>query len=155
MNLRTYQRRTDALRHAYTVMEVLLAVAVAGVVFVTLYVGMPQGFAIVKTGRENLRATQILEEKMEIIRLYTWPQINTAGFIPQSFTNYFYPEGTQNTLRTAYIGTVRLSPSGFTEAYSNDLQLVTVTVNWQSGNVQRTRTMYTYVSQYGLHDYIY
>ena len=156
MNLKTStERRTDALRHAYTLMEVLVAVAVIGVVFVTLYLGMLQGFAIVKLGRENLRATQILEEKMEIIRLYTWPQINTAGFIPQSFTNYFYPVGTQNTLGTAYVGTMTLGPSGFTEAYSNDLQLVTVTVTWQSGNVQRARTNYTYVSQYGLHDYIY
>ena len=156
MNVKTStERRTDALEHAYTLMEVLVAVAVIGVVFVTLYLGMLHGFAIVKLGRENLRATQILEEKMEIIRLYTWPQINTAGFIPQSFTNYFYPVGTQNTLGTAYVGSMTLGPSGFTEAYSNDLQLVTVTVTWQSGNVQRTRTMYSYVSQYGLHDYIY
>src|SRR5882762_9411894 len=118
MNLRTSnQRRTDALRHAFTVMEVLVAVAVIGVAFVSLYVGMLQGFAIVKIGRENLRATQILAEKMEIVRLYTWPQINTTGFVPQSFTNYFYPEGTQNTLGTAYVGTMTLGPSGFTEAY--------------------------------------
>src|SRR5437660_11192340 len=120
-----------------------------------MYVRILHRFEIVKLERDNLRATQILEEKMELIRLYTWPQINAAGFIPQSFTNYFYQDGTQNTLGTAYIGTMTLSPSGFTETYSDDLQLVTVTVNWQSGNIQRQRTMYTYVSQYGLHDYIY
>ena len=92
MNLKTSnQRRTDALRRAYTVMEVLVAVAVVGVVFVTLYLGMLQGFAIVKTGRENLRATQILEEKMEVIRLYTWPQINTAGFILKASQTIFIP----------------------------------------------------------------
>ena len=63
-------------------MEVLVAVAIIGTVFVSLYLGMTQGFAIVQVARENLRATQILQEKTEIIRLYTWDQINTAGFIP-------------------------------------------------------------------------
>src|SRR5947208_14200225 len=131
-------------------MEGLVAVAVIGVVFVTLYLGMLHGFAIVKLGRENLRATQILEEKMEIVRLYTWRQINTAGFIPQSFTNYFYPVGTQNTLVTAYVRSMNLGPSGVTEAYSNVPQLVTVTVTWVSETVQRTQTKCSYDSQQGV-----
>ena len=36
-----------------------------GIVLVTLYAGFSSGFSVVRLNREDLRATQILEEKME------------------------------------------------------------------------------------------
>ena len=138
-------------------MEVLVAVAIIGVQFVTLYLGMTQGFGIVQVSRENLRATQILQEKMETIRLYTWDQITNAGFIPPTFTAPFFPTG-QTNQGVNFEGTMTISdvPSPLSNAsYASDLKLVVVQVNWTSGNVQRKRDMRTLVSHYGLHNYIW
>ena len=164
MNIRTSsQQKTDTRRHAFTLMEVLVVVAIIGFEFVTLYLGMTQGFGIVQVARENLRATQILQEKMETIRLYTWDQINTAGFIPPTFTAAFYPAGSQTNQGAinqgaTYQGTVTISdvpPPLSTASYAKDMKMVVVQVRWQSGNIQRNRDMRTLVSHYGLHNYIY
>jgi len=151
------QRRAEAGSKAFTLMEVLVAAAIIGVQFVTLYLAMTQGFGIVQVARENLRATQILQEKMETIRLYKWDDIITPGFIPATFTDSFYPAGLTNQ-GVNYQGTMTISdvPSPLSSAsYASDLKLVVVQVNWTSGKVQRNRDMRTLVSHYGLHNYIY
>lgn len=135
-------------------MEIMVAVAIAGIMFVSLYAGFSTGFAVVQLARENLRAVQILQEKMETIRLYTWEQINTAGFIPANFTDVFY-SSTQSASGLVYTGTVSVASAPITETYSNDLKLITVEVNWASANVSRKREMSTLVSRYGLQNYIY
>ena len=158
MKFRFARQRTSGARPgAFTLIEVMVAVAIIGVEFVSLYLGMTQGFAIIQLARENLRATQILQEKMETIRLYSWDQITTSGFIPTNFTAAFYPAGSQTNQGAVYQGTVTITnaPVGASSGYGNDLKLVLVQVNWNSGRVQRQREMRTLVSQYGLHNYIY
>src|SRR2546422_9847590 len=154
------QRRAEGGSKAFTLMEVLVAAAIIGVQFVTLYLAMTQGFGIVQVAREHLRATQILQEKMETIRLYTWDQITNNGFIPPTFTAAFYPAGSQsnNNQGATYQGTVTISavpPPLSTASYAKDMKMVVVQVSWQSGNIQRNRDMRTLVSHYGLHNYIY
>lgn len=139
---------------AFSLMEVLVAVAIGSVMFVCLYSGLSTGFAVVQLARENLRATQILQEKMETIRLYTWDQINTTSFIPTNFTDVFYTS-TQYSGGLTYTGVVAISNAPLTESYSNDLKMITVQVTWESANVIRTRAMSTFVSRYGLQNYIY
>lgn len=155
----TSQRRPDRRRDAFTLMEVLVAVMIVGVTFVTYYLGMTQGFGIIQLARENLRATQILQEKMEIIRLYTWDQFNTTGFIPATFTATFYPQGTQTNQGVTYQGTFTLTNAPDTVTgplnYKSDLRMVIFQLTWQSGSVQRQREMRTLVSHYGLHNYIW
>ena len=130
--------------------------SIVGVMFVALYSGFSAGFAVVQLSRENLRATQILQEKMETIRLYTWDQINTPGFIPTRFTDTFYPSVTNQTdTGLIYTGTVSLATAPITESYSNDLKLITIKVEWSSVGVLRKREMRTLVSHYGLQNYIY
>ena len=66
--------------------------------------------------RENLRATQILQERMEPIRLYNWDQINTANFIPASFTEAFYSTNANNAANAGdfvYTGTVAVASTCF------------------------------------------
>jgi hypothetical protein len=135
-------------------MEILVAAAVSGIVFVAVYAGISSGFAVVQLARENLRATQILQEKMETLRLYTWEQINTAGFIPTNFTDVFYA-ATQAVSGLTYTGSVSIVETPVTEAYSNDLKQVTVRVSWVSAKVLRQREMTTFVSHYGLQNYVY
>src|SRR5690242_4531464 len=81
---------------AFSTMEVLVGVMVCGIVFVGLYSGLSSGFSFIQLARENLRGTQIMEEKMETLRLYRWDQINQSGFIPTNFVDTFYPLGTNS-----------------------------------------------------------
>ena len=135
--------------------EILVAVVVLAIMFVSLYSGFSAGFAVIQLARENLRATQILQEKMETIRLYTWDQINTAGFVPTNFVEQFYSVGTNATGGVAYTGIVSIANAPITESYSNELKTVRIRLQWLSAKVVRTREMETLVTRNGLQNYIY
>jgi hypothetical protein len=132
----------------------MIGVMVMFIVFVTVYMGFSQGFATIRITQENLRATQILEEQTEIIRLYTWDQLTNATaskIIPTTKTNYFYPSGA--TKGIAYLTTITIADAGLTESYNKDLRRVTFQITWTSGQRSQTNSMTTLVSHYGLHNY--
>ena len=135
--------------------EVLVAVAVLAIMFVSLYSGFSAGFAVIQLARENLRATQILQEKMETIRLYTWEQINTPGFVPTNFVDTFYAAGTNMGGSLSYTGRVTIVRPVISEAYSNELKTVRIDLQWVSAGVLRNREMQTLVTRNGLQNYIY
>ena len=56
-----------------------------GFMVVSLYAGFSSGFAVLRVARENLRATQVLEERMEVVRLIRWNDVVADGFIPATF----------------------------------------------------------------------
>src|SRR5438309_2049072 len=64
-----------ASESGHTLVEVMVAMAVLGFMMVALYAGFSSGFAVVRVSRENLRATQIMAEGMEVARLYNWDQV--------------------------------------------------------------------------------
>jgi hypothetical protein len=141
---------------AWTLPEVMIAVLVAAFAFASLYLGLAQGFSITRLNRENLRATQILAEKTETLRLYTWDQINAAGFVTTKFTNYTYPDGlAKGQQGITYSGTIGITAAPVTEIYKGDLKQVVITLNWTTGSIQHQRQMTTLVSRYGLQNYIY
>ena len=144
-------------RHsAYTRAEVMVGIAIMSVMFLTLYLGFTQGFGVVQSSRENMRATQILQQQAEIIRLYTWEQVDpAAGWIPPTTSWTFYPLGGSGNRGITYTGTVSVANAPMTESYAADNKLVTFDLTWKSGNVQRQRRIFTLVSKYGLHNYIY
>jgi hypothetical protein len=118
-----------------------------------LYEGLATGFTVIKLARENPRASQIMLEKMETVRLYTWDQINSNGFILTNFVAAYYPMGGTSS-GTMYTGQVTVSDSGLGTSYAEDLKKVTVQLNWLTGSLPRTRSTYTYVSRYGLQNYV-
>jgi hypothetical protein len=146
-------------QRAFTLAEAMIGVAVVVVMFISLYIGISFGFAVTRFDRENLRATQIILERMEGIRLFTFTQVSDTALNPPAFTNYFYPlaSGSQSQ-GTTYFGTmtvegnITMNPPA---TYSTNLKKITVTLNWTSGNVPRTRTMSTYVGRHGAQNYIY
>ena len=125
------------------------------VMAVTLYMAIAQGFAVAEVARENLRATQILQEKMETIRLYSWDQVNQPGFIPSAFTNYYDTSGSSGNKGLVYEGTVLVTNAPIKESYAGNLRWVNIQVTWTSSNIRRQRSMQTYVSLYGLQNYVY
>lgn len=145
----------------FTLAEVVIAVGILGVSFVSLYAGMSAGFSMTQISRENLRATQIMVEKMEGIRLFNWDQVTVSNMIPTKFTTRYYPgvRGGQPSGLT-YTGTItvtNLASMQFAPAKSYDanLRVVTVEVGWMSGNIQRTRSMSTLISKDGLQNYVF
>jgi type II secretory pathway pseudopilin PulG len=144
------------LQAAFSLVEATVGLALIGTTVGALLSGFTTGFFTMQLTRENLRATQIMLEKVETIRLYSWDQILTPGFIPTAFTNYYDPQAPLGQQGVAYVGTLTITPNApISSSYSNDMALVTVTVNWQTGSLNRSRQFSSYISRYGLQDYIY
>ena len=142
-------------KRGFGLTESLIGVVIMGMVFVALYAGMATGFQSVRASRENLRATQILLEKFETIRLYNWDQITTNGFLPPTFTNRYAPS--QSSKGIDYVGIVTITtnmPAGMTEPYIEDMRMVTIRLQWGSSGIPRSRTFTNFVSKYGLQHYI-
>jgi prepilin-type N-terminal cleavage/methylation domain-containing protein len=147
-----------ARKAAFTLIEVMMGVAVMGVLFASLYAGLCYGFAEISLLREEERATQILEERMEVVRLLNWDQVvNLAGFVPTTFSDCYYSDNPTNAPSGSilYYGRVLVTNAPLTESYSNDLRMIQIQLSWQSGNRIHSREMTTFVSQYGLQKYIY
>jgi type II secretory pathway pseudopilin PulG len=140
----------------HTLIEVMVAAAVLAFMVVSLYAGFSSGFAVLRVARENLRATQILEERMEVLRLIKWDDV-APGFIPQNFTAPFVATDATNSVAAgfAYTGTVSIATAPLSESYAEHLKLIRIDLTWISGNIQRSRQMTSYVSKYGLQNYVY
>jgi len=138
---------------AFSLVEVSVGMALLATVLGALFSSFTSGFFTMQLARENLRATQILLEKVETIRLYNWTQITTPGFIPTSFTAAYDPNS--GDTGPVYTGSLAISDVPITPSYSNDMKQFTVRIDWQSGGLARNREFTTYVARNGLQSYIY
>ena len=135
----------------------MIASALGAILILAAIAGFSHSFSTLQLDRENSRAIQILVEKTEMLRTYNWDQItgnDTSASVPSSFTAPFYPNDTNNGGFT-YSGSVSIKKAKSGTTYDDDMRLVTITLNWTSGNAARSRSMMTYVSHYGLQNYIY
>jgi hypothetical protein len=152
-------RIKQSLRNkAFTLTEILVCIGLTTTVATTMYSGISGGFGIVTMARQNLRATQIALEKMETMRMYSWDQINSNGFIPPTFTAPFFPSvttGSTNDGGLTYYGTTLLTNVNLNTTYTNDMRQVIVSVTWTNSRAVHRRELMTYISQYGMQRYIY
>ena len=158
MSTNSRARRNGGRPTAYALAEVMVAVAVVGFMFVSLYAGVSSSFTIMQVARENLRATQILVERMETIRLYNWDQVTNSAFIPRTFTNFYYPQGLSNGgggIQYTGLISVTIKPPELTNSYASDMARVNVQIGWVSGRRTRLRDIETYVARHGLQNYVY
>jgi hypothetical protein len=143
---------------AYAMIEVLMGVAIMGVMFVSLYGGMSSGFALTQLARENLRGTQIMLERMEGIRLYNWNQLVFSNMVPTTFTNYYYPLATNGESKgIVYYGTMTITNQGLNPSvtYSDLVRTIVVSINWTNSMIPRSRSMSTIVAKNGIQNYVY
>jgi type II secretory pathway pseudopilin PulG len=148
---------------AYTVVEVVIAVLLLGILATAVFGGFSSGLMAVQAGRENARATQILMQKMETVRLFTWSQGANSVLAATNFTDYYDPTGTTTTEGTVYQGIYSASaaPTTLPADYRNNMRLVTVTLYWTNylggskGIKVQSRQMQTYVARYGMQSYVY
>jgi prepilin-type N-terminal cleavage/methylation domain-containing protein len=141
---------------AFTLIETLVAMAVVGIMVGALYTAITLGFSSVRTARENLRATQILIEKVEVIRLLSWTQV-TNNILPATFVAYYDPIGATNGKGrgATYNGTIEVKQFPTAKNYQPDMKEVTVTVDWTTGRVKHSRKLKTQVALYGIQNYVY
>jgi len=139
-------------------MEVLLAVLVLGMMGLTLYASLFLGFEVVDANRDELRATQILMQKAEAVRLCTWSQLTNFNFV-----EYYDPAAVTNgRAGILYTGSVvtNLPPNiSDYDSYKTNMRLITVTVFWTNFNGPRqivhSREMQTQVARYGVQNYVW
>ncbi len=124
----------------------------------SFYGGLASGFALTQAAREDLRATQILMQKIEGIRLCTWSELSNY-----TFTESYDPLGTTNrTGGVVYTGKVTTGPASSIPVgttYAPNMQLVTVDLYWTNYNggnpIVHQRTMETQVARYGMQSYLW
>src|ERR1043165_9873765 len=104
-----FQRAAARHNKAFTLAEVIVSVAVVAIGALGLMGCFNFSFFVMQMARENQRATQIILEKAEAIRLCNWDQVNTSGFIPPTFTDYYDPISTNGSQGVVYNGTCAVS----------------------------------------------
>ncbi len=128
----------------------MIAAGILVFVAASLFSAYTFGFALTRVSQEDVRADQILVEKLETIRVYDWSKVTSGTFIPTTFTASFFPVTNGSPGGVTYSGTIAITPPPVTESYSNTLRQVTATVTWVSGGATHTRSMTTFVSQNGI-----
>ena len=151
-------------RQGYTLPELIVAVVLLSIMVVSLLGSFSSGLALVRLQRENLRATQIMMQKMETIRLLTWSQGTNTVLAPVNFVDWYDPTGTNaHSAGVQYEGVIDVanSPLGIPSDYQTNMRIITVTVFWTnyphgpSSPITRSRQMQTYVARYGMQPYVY
>jgi len=144
---------------ADTLVEVAIGTGLLGLLCISLFGGMSMTTAQTRIAREDLRATQIMLERMEGIRLFDWDQLTTSNNLcPPTFTSSFYPHpDTYGATGITYYGTMAISNLSLNPAvsYSNQLRAIIVNVAWTNYGQAHQRTMTTYQAQYGMQNYVF
>lgn len=152
---------------AYTLVEVLIAVGVTALMLVSFFVAMSASFGLTQRVRENLRATQILVQRVETLRLYTWDQLRNVSAskpFPTSFTESYDPYGVTNGSGTGvvYYGSISVTtnpPALGNSSYRGNVALVSVTVRWtnstQKAKFPHERQFETLAAKSGMQKYVY
>src|SRR5690349_2810979 len=139
-----------------TLVETVVAVAILAVMGGGIISSINYGMFMMRLARENARATQIMLEKLETIRLYSWTEVTNSGFVPTTFTDVYDPQGATNLQGAVYNGTMTISNVNFAASYATNMRQFTVTLQWvTAGRINHNRSMSTYVSKDGLQNYVY
>ena len=151
---RTGRDRRDT---GFTLTEVIACIAILGIAFAALLTGLAWNVSTIKFARETVRATQIMEDKLDTIRLYSWDQITTPGFITNRFYAPFCPSNalSPGALGITYTGRVTIATVPLSEAYGTNMLRITIDLDWPSSPEVRRAQMSTFVSKYGMQGYIY
>jgi hypothetical protein len=127
-------------------MESIIGMGICGVIVLAVYGSLTWAFGMLRMSQENLRVTQVLIEKIEICRLYTWEQISDPSFFPKNFT-----AGDNGEFKGRM--SIRKGPNDVT--YQDDMKTVSIEISWKSGHTRRNREFVTYVTRNGLQSYLY
>ena len=140
---------------AFTLAEAMVAIAAGAVLLTALYGAITYSYGAVRLAREDLRATQVLVEQMEKVRLTPYANLgNYTTNVPMANGG----SGTYTISLTTNVPTMaQLTPPGVSNPnvlYTNSLLMITATATWTNNNIPRVRTMQTYAARNGTQSYI-
>src|SRR5262245_37624352 len=95
---------------AFTLTEIIMCVLIINFGAAGLMGCFKYAFAITGHVRENQRATQLMLERAEAIRLCNWDQVLSNGFIPATYSEKFDPTAPSSSQGITYSGTVSIDP---------------------------------------------
>jgi hypothetical protein len=149
----TLEQRRNA---AFTLAEVVIASGLIAISCVSLLIALSMGFSTVQASRENLRATQVMVQKLETLRIYNWTELQSTNFVKPKFSEYFNPLATNGVL---YSGQISLSvPTNLPPSYTDQVYTVTVSVCWtnyvRGQPIVHNRQMQTYAALHGIQNYV-
>lgn len=157
----SYQTRPRCRAAAgHSLPEAVIAVSLVGVLFISLYAGFSCGFAILRSARENIRATEILNAQTERIRLLNWNQVlDPTHYLPSDFIQPFNPDDAANPSGPVYYGKIETGiPTDWPAAYQDRGRLITITLTWtnsdRSNPIVQQRQAQTCVARYGMQSYL-
>ena len=143
---------------AFTLADAVVAVFVLGTIGGSFCVGLSSAFSVMRNTREDLRATQIMMQRIEALRLCTWSELSQFNFQE----NYDPLSGTNQAAGAKYFGNVTIGPAvsvPTSASYGPNICQVNVNLTWTNYNlnvpVVHTRQMQTQVARYGLQNYIW
>ena len=132
-------------RRGYSLVEVIVAVMVLGLVVGSSIMSLRMGFSLVETSRYNTLSSQILQSEMENLRLQNWQQISSLTTGPFEMESTFKDTTARNFTTTREV--LDVNP---------DLRRIALQVEWVAHNGSTaTRRYVTYFSRNGLNDYYY
>jgi len=144
---------------AGTLVEVIVATVIIAVMGAGIISSINYGMFVTLLARENARATQIMLEKLESIRLYNWSEVTNTGFVPPTFVDVYDPQAPTNYQGAVYNGTMTVGNASFSSSspsYAGNMRQFTVTLSWTTnGKIPHNRSLSTYVSKDGLQNYVY
>ena len=105
-----------------TLVEVVIAVTILAIMGGGIISSINYGLFMMRLARENARATQIILEKLETIRLYSWSEVTNNGFVPSAFTDVYDPQAPANQQGAVYNGTMTVSNVNFSSTYSTNMR---------------------------------
>jgi type II secretory pathway pseudopilin PulG len=142
----------------FTLVETIVAVGLGAFMLSALYACFASGWSMQRVTSEDLRATQILVQRLERLRLCSFAQVTDPKYNPRISPESYNPAGDATGKGGAvYAITFDASvPASGTlpESYRTNMLLVKVGVTWTSGGVQRTRSMQTWVAKSGIGSYV-
>src|ERR1043166_2228912 len=115
-------------QNGHTLVEVMVASTLLAFMVISLYAGISSGFAVIRVARENLRATQILQERMEVLRLIKWSDV-APGFIPTTFVASYSATDpvTAPAGDLTYTGTVNITNAPVADTtYADSLRMIQI-----------------------------
>lgn len=158
MKIDCRKRRARNHETAFTLVEVVIGVLVLAIMATSLYSAFSYGFSTMQASREDLRATQIVMQKTEGVRLCTWSELRNINFQEA----YDPRDVTNGGGGTTFFGTVRTNAASAVPSscsYQTNMRLVTVTVYWTNYYGSRpqahSRQAQTEVARYGMQNYIW
>ena len=140
------RKRLKRQQGGFTLIEAMVASIILGVVLVSLLLLSSRCFHYLTDIRRTARATQVLQQKIEDIRLLSWSSLQT---INTSFVD------SNTVLNTVYTGNI-FTNSYDTYAGTATVMQVTLRLTWRD-RTDSTQTNYlsTLVANGGLNRYIF